>query len=111
MIESGPRSVTGRGTLAHIAGTLAILPHVLGIAGPDDADFAAMLAFGTSVIRLVGIAGHSGRAVQVLARAGEERTAETMLTAAISDATALLAGLAVVLAMVAAATTVRRDIT
>ncbi|MGH3221296.1 MAG: helix-turn-helix domain-containing protein [Streptosporangiaceae bacterium] len=62
MIESGRRSVTDRGTLAHIAGTLAIPPHVLGIAGPDDADFAAMLAFGTSVIRLAQIARHSGRA-------------------------------------------------
>ena len=35
---------------------------LLGIAGPDDADFAAMLAFGTSVIRLTRIARHSGRA-------------------------------------------------
>jgi transcriptional regulator with XRE-family HTH domain len=64
MIESGRRNVTDRGTLAHIAGTLAIPPHVLGIVGPDDADFAAMLAFGTSVIRLAGIARHSGRAAE-----------------------------------------------
>ena len=62
MIESGRRHVTGRGTLAHIARTLAIPPHLLGIAGPDDADFTAMLAFGTSVIRLAGIARRSGRA-------------------------------------------------
>ena len=62
MIESGRRHLTDRGTLAHIARTLAIPPHVLGIAGPDDADFAAMVAFGTSVIRLAGIARHSGRA-------------------------------------------------
>src|SRR5947209_11534175 len=62
MIESGRRTITGRGALAHIARTLAIPPHVLGIADPDDADFAAMLAFGTSVIRLAQIAGHSGRA-------------------------------------------------
>ena len=59
MIESGRRHVTGRGTLAHIARTLAIPPHVLGIAGPDDADSAAMLAFGTSVIRLAQIARQS----------------------------------------------------
>jgi transcriptional regulator with XRE-family HTH domain len=64
MIESGRRQVTGRGTLAHIARTLAIPPHVLGIAGPDDADFAAMLAFGTSVIRLAQIARQSGRAAE-----------------------------------------------
>ena len=44
MIESGRRSVADRGTLAHIAGTLAIPPRVLGVAGPGDADFAAMLA-------------------------------------------------------------------
>jgi len=37
MIESGRRHLTGRGTLAHIARTLVIPPHVLGIARPDDA--------------------------------------------------------------------------
>jgi transcriptional regulator with XRE-family HTH domain len=66
MIESGRRHVTGRGTLAHIADTLAIPPYVLGITGPDDADFAAMLAFGTSVIRLAGIARRSGRAAEAV---------------------------------------------
>ena len=66
MIESGRRHVTGRGTLAHIARTLAIPPHLLGIAGPDDADFAAMLAFGTSVIRLAAIARRSGRAAEAV---------------------------------------------
>ena len=66
MIESGRRHVTGRGTLAHIARTLAIPPHLLGIAGPDDADFTAMLAFGTSVIRLAGIARRSGRAADAV---------------------------------------------
>ena len=66
MIESGRRTITGRGTLAHIARTLAIPPHVLGIAGQDDADFAAMLAFGTSVIRLAQIARHSGRAAEAV---------------------------------------------
>src|SRR5436190_24282718 len=66
MIERGRRSVTDRGTLTHIARTLAIPPHVLGIAGPDDADFAAMLAFGTSVIRLAGVARRSGRAAEAV---------------------------------------------
>ncbi len=64
MIECGRRSVTDRGTLAHIAGELAIPPHVLGIAGPDDADFAAMLAFGTSVTRLADVARKSGRVAE-----------------------------------------------
>jgi hypothetical protein len=64
MIESGRRNLTDRGTLAHIARTLAIPPHVLGIADPDNVDFAAMLAFGTSVIRLAQIARQSGRAAE-----------------------------------------------
>jgi transcriptional regulator with XRE-family HTH domain len=66
MIESGRRSVTDRGTLVHIAGTLAIPPYVLGIAGQDDADFGAMVAFGTSVIRLAAIARQSGRAAEAV---------------------------------------------
>jgi hypothetical protein len=39
-----PPQSTGSGTLTHIARILAIPPHILGIAGPDDADFTAMLA-------------------------------------------------------------------
>jgi transcriptional regulator with XRE-family HTH domain len=66
MIERGRRSVTDRGTLAHIARTLVIPPHVLGIAGPDDVDFTAMLAFGTSVIRLADFARHGGRAADAV---------------------------------------------
>lgn len=66
MIECGRRSVTDRGTLAHIASTLAMPPHILGIAGPSDADFASMLAFGTSVIRLANVARHSGRAAEAV---------------------------------------------
>jgi transcriptional regulator with XRE-family HTH domain len=64
MIERGRRSVTDRGTLRHISRVLATPPHVLGITGPDDADFSAMLAFGASVIRLADIARHSGRAAE-----------------------------------------------
>ena len=66
MIECGRRTVTDRGTLTRIAQALAIPPHMLGIAGPDDADFAAMLAFGSSVIRLADIARHSGRAADAV---------------------------------------------
>jgi transcriptional regulator with XRE-family HTH domain len=66
MIESGRRNVSDRGTLAHIAGTLAIPPYMLGIAGPDDADFAAMLAFGTSVIRLASTARQAGRTAEAI---------------------------------------------
>lgn len=66
MIESGRRNITDRGTLAHIARTLTIPPHVLGIAGPDDSDFAAMLAFGDSVIRLARAAWQVGRAAEAV---------------------------------------------
>ena len=66
MIECGRRGVTDRGTLTRIARTLAIPPHMLGIAGPDDADFTAMLAFGISVIRLADVARHSGRAAEAV---------------------------------------------
>jgi transcriptional regulator with XRE-family HTH domain len=66
MIECGRRTVTDRGTLTRIAQALAIPPHMLGIVGPDDADFAAMLAFGSSVIRLADIARHSGRAADAV---------------------------------------------
>jgi transcriptional regulator with XRE-family HTH domain len=66
MIESGRRHLTGRGTLAHIARTLAIPPHLLGITDPDDADYTAMLTFGTSVIRLAQIARQNGRAADAV---------------------------------------------
>jgi transcriptional regulator with XRE-family HTH domain len=66
MIERGRRSVNDRGTLAHIARTLAIPPHVLGIAGPDTASYKAMLAFGASVIRLAELARYGGRAAEAV---------------------------------------------
>jgi 8-oxo-dGTP pyrophosphatase MutT (NUDIX family)/transcriptional regulator with XRE-family HTH domain len=61
MIESGRRKVTDRGTLAHIAATLAIPPHLLGITDPDNASYRAMLEFGAAVIRLADRARASGR--------------------------------------------------
>lgn len=66
MIERGRRHVSDRGTLAHIARTLGIPPHVLGIAGPDDASYKAMLAFGTSVVRLAELARYGGRAAEAV---------------------------------------------
>jgi transcriptional regulator with XRE-family HTH domain len=66
MIERGRRSITDRGTLTRIAHRLAIPPYLLGIASYDEADFSAMLAFGTSVIRLADIARHSGRAAEAV---------------------------------------------
>jgi hypothetical protein len=66
MIERGRRRVSDSGTLTHIARTLAIPPHILGIAAQGDGDFTAMLAFGTSVIRLADIARHGGRAADAV---------------------------------------------
>lgn len=66
MIERGRRNVSDRGTLAHIARTLGIPPHVLGIAGPDDASYKAMLAFGASVVRLAELARYGGRAAEAV---------------------------------------------
>jgi transcriptional regulator with XRE-family HTH domain len=66
MIERGRRSITDRGTLRHISRTLAIPPHVLGITGSDDVDFAAMLSLGASVIRLANIARHGGHAAEAV---------------------------------------------
>jgi transcriptional regulator with XRE-family HTH domain len=62
MIESGRRRITDRGTLARIARAMAIPPHVLEIAGPDDADLGPVLALGASVIRLATIARQGGHA-------------------------------------------------
>lgn len=82
MLERGRRSITDRSTLAHIASTLAIPPHLLGISGPDDADFTDMLAFGTSVIRLADAARHGGHAADA---ASELWPLITRLEARISD--------------------------
>jgi transcriptional regulator with XRE-family HTH domain len=62
MIETGRRAVADHSTLAHVARTLAIPPHLLGLAAADDADFASMLEFGHAVIRLAEVARHGGRA-------------------------------------------------
>ncbi len=61
MIESGRRNVTDRGTLAYIARTLAIPPHLLGITDPENASYKAMLEFGASVVRLADLGRGSGR--------------------------------------------------
>jgi len=42
--------------LARIADRLAIPPHLLGVVGADDADFAAMLQFAEATLRLSEIA-------------------------------------------------------
>ncbi|GAB3494035.1 helix-turn-helix transcriptional regulator [Amycolatopsis cihanbeyliensis] len=66
MIETRRRTISDVGTRRHIAHTLGLPTHVLGVTDSDDADFAAMLQFGDSTIRLAEIARQSGRAVDAV---------------------------------------------
>jgi transcriptional regulator with XRE-family HTH domain len=66
MIETrrrDPGDVTGR---RHIARSLGLPSHLLGVTDPDDGDYTAMVQFGDSVIRLAEIARQSGRAVEAV---------------------------------------------
>lgn len=85
MIETGRRAISDVTTRRQIARTLGLPTHVLGVTEPDDADFAAMLQFADSTIRLAEIARQAGRAVEAVnelwplvarleARAAEGRT-------------------------------------
>lgn len=66
MIETGRRSISDVGTRRHIARTLGLPTHVFGVTDGDDADFAAMVQFGDSTIRLAEIARQAGRAVDAV---------------------------------------------
>lgn len=66
MIETGRRVISNMATRLHIARTLGIPTHVLGVTDTDDADFAAMLQFADSIIRLAEIARRNGRAVDAV---------------------------------------------
>ncbi|XVV04061.1 helix-turn-helix transcriptional regulator [Actinosynnema sp. CA-248983] len=61
MIETGRRTISDVTTRRHIARVLGLPIHVLGVTDNDDADFAAMIQFGDSTIRLAEIARQSGR--------------------------------------------------
>jgi transcriptional regulator with XRE-family HTH domain len=66
MIETrkrNPGDIAGR---RHIARALGLPFHLLGVTDPDDADFAALVQFGDSVIRLAEIARQSGRVVEAV---------------------------------------------
>ncbi|MBE1496291.1 transcriptional regulator with XRE-family HTH domain/predicted negative regulator of RcsB-dependent stress response [Amycolatopsis lexingtonensis] len=66
MIETRKRTpgdVAGR---RHIARALGLPFHLFGVTDPDDADFAALVQFGDSVVRLAEIARQSGRAVEAV---------------------------------------------
>lgn len=90
MIETGRRNISDVATRRHIARTLGLPMHVLGVTDNDDADFAAMIQFGDSTIRLAEIARQAGRAVEAVnelwplvarleARAAEGRAERDMM--------------------------------
>ncbi len=58
-----PGDIAGR---RHIARALGLPFHVLGVTDPVDADFAALMQFGDSVVRLAEVARQSGRAVEAV---------------------------------------------
>jgi transcriptional regulator with XRE-family HTH domain len=66
MIETRRRTISDLPARRHIARTLGLPPHVLGITSADDADFTAMCQFGDSTIRLAEIARQAGRAVEAV---------------------------------------------
>jgi transcriptional regulator with XRE-family HTH domain len=66
MIETHRRSISDIGTLRHIAHTLGIPVHVLGVTEPDDATYLAMVQFAESILKLAEIARQSGRAVDAI---------------------------------------------
>lgn len=66
MIETHRRTISDVGTLRHIAHTLGIPVHVLGVTEPDDATYLAMVQFADSILNLAEIARQSGRAVDAI---------------------------------------------
>jgi transcriptional regulator with XRE-family HTH domain len=66
MIETGRRVINDVATRRHIADTLALPAHILGITDTSDADFAAMIQFADSTIRLAEIARQAGRAIEAV---------------------------------------------
>ncbi|MEU4254326.1 helix-turn-helix domain-containing protein [Amycolatopsis sp. NPDC026612] len=66
MIETRRRTPGDVGGRRHIARALGLPYHVLGVTDPDGADFAALVQFGDSVVRLAEVARRSGRAVEAV---------------------------------------------
>ncbi len=65
-IESGARKVRDIRMLARIANRLSIPPHLLGVVGANDADFAGMMQFAEATLRLSETARQSGRAADAV---------------------------------------------
>lgn len=66
MIETGRRDVHDVASRRHIARTLAIPPHLLGVTDPADTEFVAMIAFAESTVRLAELARTAGRAAEAV---------------------------------------------
>lgn len=65
-IETRRRAIHDVGTLRHIAHTLGVPVHVLGVTESDDATYLAMVQFADSILNLAEIARQSGRAVDAI---------------------------------------------
>jgi transcriptional regulator with XRE-family HTH domain len=66
MIETRRRIINDVSTLRHIAHTLGIPVHALGVTEPDDGTFAAMMQFADSVLSLAEIARKTGHALDAV---------------------------------------------
>jgi transcriptional regulator with XRE-family HTH domain len=66
MIETGRRDVHDVAARRHIARTLAIPSHLLGVTDPADTEFVAMIAFAESTVRLAELARTAGRAAEAV---------------------------------------------
>jgi transcriptional regulator with XRE-family HTH domain len=66
MLETGRRALNDVPGRRHIAHVLGLPAHALGVTDRGDADFAAMIQFADSTIRLAEIARRAGRAVDAV---------------------------------------------
>jgi hypothetical protein len=66
MIETGRRAVHDVPARRHIAQSLAIPPHLLGVTDPRDSEHVAMVSFAQAVIRLADLARAGGRATEAV---------------------------------------------
>ncbi|MEV1173925.1 helix-turn-helix transcriptional regulator [Nonomuraea sp. NPDC049784] len=66
MLETGRRVLTDVGALRRIAEHLGLPAHALGVTDRADADFAAMMKFGQSTVRLSALARESGHSAEAI---------------------------------------------
>lgn len=66
MIETGRRAVHDVPARRHIARSLALPPHLLGVTDPRDTEHVAMVSFAQAVIRLADLARSAGRAAEAV---------------------------------------------